>query len=97
MVRSLSFDEVAGTALDQIRLYGANNPEVMTKLLQMIAELAPCLKDKIDRAALTRQARLIGKDAFQIKNEDDQKAVGATLEKALQALAAQPPSGETIS
>jgi uncharacterized membrane protein len=88
MVRGLSFDEVAGTAMDQIRLYGANNPEVMTRLLQMIAELAPCLKNEIDRAALTQQARLIGKDAFQIKNEDDRKAVSATLEKALRVLTA---------
>jgi uncharacterized membrane protein len=88
LARPLSFSELAATAFDQIRLYGAQNPDVVARLLDTIAELASHLHRDEDRLTLARHARLIGQDADVIANEADRQRIQQCLEQALRALAA---------
>ena len=84
---TLDFAVMARAAFDQIRLYGAENPDVMLRLLQIIAEIGPDLRREGDREVLMQHARLIGADAAQIHNENDRLRVANCLEETLRALA----------
>jgi uncharacterized membrane protein len=84
---TLNFDEMARAAFDQIRIYGASNPDVMLCLLYTIADIAPDVRREGDRAVLVQHAQLIGADAMQIKNEADRQRVARCLEETLRALA----------
>jgi uncharacterized membrane protein len=83
---TLDFEELAHAAFDQIRLYGADNPDVMLNLLKIIAKIAPDLHRDHDRTVLVRHARLIGEDAARIVNEADRRRVADCLQKTLRAL-----------
>jgi uncharacterized membrane protein len=83
---TLDFEELAHAAFDQIRLYGANNPDVMLNLLEIIAKIAPDLHRDHDRTVLVQHARLIGEDAARIVNETDRRRVADCLQKTLRAL-----------
>jgi uncharacterized membrane protein len=84
---TLDFEELAHAAFDQIRLYGASNPDVVLCLLGIIAKMAPDLHRDQDRIVLTRHARLIGEDAARLGNESDRRRVNDGLHKSLRALA----------
>jgi uncharacterized membrane protein len=87
IARTLDFEELAHAAFDQIRLYGAGNPDVAQHLLDTIAKIAPDLHRDPDRLALLRHARLIGEDAAHTANESDRRRVADRLEKTLGLLA----------
>ncbi|MGZ8195688.1 MAG: DUF2254 domain-containing protein, partial [Methylosarcina sp.] len=70
-----NFEEMVHAAFDQIRLYGASNPDVMMSLLRVIADIAPVLRSETDRLSLRRHAQLIGEDAACIVNETDRRRV----------------------
>jgi uncharacterized membrane protein len=84
---ALDFKAMAHTAFDQIRIYGASNPDIMLRLLQVIAEIAPDLHRESDREVLIQHARLIEADAGQIHNESDRLRIAACFEETLCALA----------
>lgn len=86
IARPLSFDELAATAFDAIRLYGCESPDVMERLLQVIEELVPHLHRENDRTTLARHARLIGQDAARIANPTDRQRIESQLERTLHAL-----------
>jgi uncharacterized membrane protein len=78
-----NFEEMVHAAFDQIRLYGASNPDVMMSLLRVIADIAPVLRSETDRLSLRRHAQLIGEDAACIVNETDRRRVLDGLQKTL--------------
>ena len=82
----LDFEEMARSSFDQIRIYGASNPDIMMRLLQVISEIAPNLRREHDREVLVMHANLIGDDASQINNEDDRRRVADGFREALRAL-----------
>jgi uncharacterized membrane protein len=90
VVRSLGFQEVVRAALDQIRIYGAGNPDIMVSLLDTLAGLSSDLRHAPDSEVLQYHVKLIGADAAQIKNEADRERVSKHLQKALQALTSFP-------
>jgi len=87
IVDTLDFEKIARAAFDQIRIYGASNPDVMLNLLRIIAEIAPVLHRATDREVLRQHAQLIGTDAAQIANETDRQRVEQHLRDTLHALA----------
>jgi uncharacterized membrane protein len=89
LARPLTFRELSNTAFDQIRLYGAQNPEIAVRLLDTIAELAPHLRREDDCEALLKHAQLIGQDAQKIGNESDRRRIEEHLSNALRALAGE--------
>lgn len=74
-------------SVDQIRIYGASNPDVVLNLLRIIAEIAPVLHRATDRDVLMQHAGLIGTDAGQIADEADRQRVQQRLRDTLHALA----------
>jgi uncharacterized membrane protein len=86
VARSLRFEEVVGAALDQIRIYGASNPDIMVSLLDILAALSSDLRRATDCEVLQHHVELIGADAAQIKNQADRERVAEHLQKASQAL-----------
>jgi uncharacterized membrane protein len=87
---SLGFDELAQNVFDQIRLYGASNPEIMAALLNVITDIAPDLHRASDHDVLAHHARLVGQDAAQhITNAVDRQRIEQHLQIALRALAGQ--------
>ncbi|MEP6672576.1 MAG: DUF2254 domain-containing protein [Chthoniobacter sp.] len=89
LANPLTFDEIARTAFEQIRIYGANNPAILVCLLNTIESLAPDLRRASDRDTLRHHAEFIRADATQIQNKNDQERVTEHVEKALHALAAE--------
>jgi uncharacterized membrane protein len=86
MACTLDFEELADIAFNQIRLYGASNPEVMQHLLEIIGEIAPDVHRDSDRSALVRHARLIGEDTAQIANISERRRLADCLQRTLFAL-----------
>lgn len=84
---TLDFEELVDIAFGQIRLYGANNPDVMLHLLEIIGEIAPDAYRDRDRILLTHHAQLVGEDASQITNPTDRRRVAERLQQTLLALA----------
>lgn len=84
---TLDFEELTDIAFGQIRLYGANNPDVMLHLLETIGEIAPDVYRDQDRILLMRHAQLVGEDASQIANQTDRRRVDDRLQQTLLALA----------
>jgi uncharacterized membrane protein len=84
---TLDFEELTDIAFGQIRLYGANNPDVMLHLLETIGEIAPDVYRDQDRILLMRHAQLVGEDASQIANQTDRRRVADRLQQTLLALA----------
>jgi uncharacterized membrane protein len=86
VARVWSFAELVHASFDQIRLYGASNPDVMLHLLDTIVAVAPRLHRKDDREAMRRYVRLIGADAAQIVNVADRQRVHDHQQAALRSL-----------
>jgi uncharacterized membrane protein len=86
IARPLTFDQVAAAAFDQIRISGAENPEVAAKLFEVIAGLAPDLRRVNDCQELIRQARIIGEEIPRIANESDRARVTVLQREALETL-----------
>ena len=87
LVPAVTFEEFARSAFDQIRVYGASNPDVVMRLLNMIASLAPDIRRGDDRAVLRHHVQLIGADAAdQLKNEHDRKRAAEHLTSTLGSL-----------
>jgi uncharacterized membrane protein len=84
---TLDFDELADIAFGQIRLYGAGNPDVLSYLLKIIADMAPDLHRDQDRNALVRHVRLIGEDSVQITNMSERRRLADCLQRTLFVLA----------
>lgn len=84
---TLDFEKIARATFDQIRIYGASNPDVMLSLLRIIAEIAPALHRATDREVLIQHTQLIGTDAAQIANAADRQRVHQRLLDTLRALA----------
>lgn len=83
----ISFDELAAASFDQIRTYSASNAEVMSRLLDVIAELAPCLRRPSDLVCLKRHVELIEEDAQrEIANASDRKRVERRCAQAMHVL-----------
>lgn len=80
---TLDFEELTDTAFDQIRLYGARNPDVMLHLLKTIGDIASDVRRDSDRNALVRHAQLVGEDASQIVNLTDRRRVADRLQQIL--------------
>lgn len=53
------FEDLLGLAFDQIRQWGANNPAVLGRMLEVIAELLPVTRGSARRALLHEHARRI--------------------------------------
>ena len=86
VTRELKFDEFTDAAFNQIRIYGANNPDIMIRLLSCVAGLASAVRRAEEGASLLRHACLVAADASQIKNETDREQVMESFQKTLQAL-----------
>lgn len=81
-----SLAEMADAAFDQIRRYGASNAEVMARLVDVIAEVAPVLRRDADREMLHQHARLIEADAAEVPNATDRERVYRHCRAAQRAL-----------
>jgi uncharacterized membrane protein len=86
VARILTFDELAHTAFDQVRIYGANNPDVLIGLLNAIAGISASCQRPADRATLVYHAQLIALDVAQVVNKTDRERVNVTLESTLREL-----------
>ncbi len=87
LVPAVTFEEFARGAFDQIRVYSADNPDVVIRLLNMIASLAPYIRRDGDRAVLRHHVQLIGTDAAdQLKNENDRARAAEHLKRTLGSL-----------
>lgn len=87
VARILDFEEIARATFDQIRIYGASNPDILIKLLETIAGLAPHLHREEDRGILMHHIQLIGADVMQIVNEADRERVLQQKQEAIRVLA----------
>ena len=87
LVPAVTFEEFARSAFDQLRVYGASNPDVVMRLLNMIASLAPDICRANDRAVLRHHVQIIGADAAdQLKNEHDRTRAAEHLTVTLAKL-----------
>lgn len=87
LVRPVTFDELAHTSFDQIRLYGANNTDVMLRLLGLVGALAGRTSRKEIRRVLSHHANLIATDSAHIVNAQDRQRVMEAHAATLNALA----------
>jgi len=86
----LNFEVIAGAAFDQIRLYGASNPDVCLSLLAIIAQMAPTICRDSDNATLANHAHLIGIEASsQIACAADRARVEIALKHTTETLSAR--------
>lgn len=79
VARPVTFEEMVNSSFDQIRNYGASSPVVLTTLVSTIASLLPYVRHPSDREVLLNQARLIGVDSEQIKNDLDRALLTTML------------------
>ena len=86
IARVWSFAELVHASFDQIRVYGATNPEVAAHLLDTITAIAPQLHRKDDREVMKSYVRLIGEDAAQVVNATDRQRVYEHQQATLRAL-----------
>ena len=86
IARVWSFAELVHASFDQIRFYGASNPEVMVHLLDTIVAITPQLHRKDDREVMKLYVGLIGEDAAQVSNATDRQRVYKHQQAALRAL-----------
>ena len=72
---AVTFNELTAEAFDEIRTYGATSPEILSGILNVIAELAPRLRRAEDRENLRLHVRKVTADSSRIVNEDDRRTV----------------------
>lgn len=89
VARVWSFPELVHASFDQIRFYGANNPEVMVHLLGTIGAIVPHLRRDADREVMKLYVRLIGESAAQIINTTDRQRVTQRQQATLRSLSGQ--------
>ena len=87
LVRPVTFEELARTAFDQIRVYGASNTDVMLRLMELISTMAKRTSREDIRAVLSMHANLIATDSAHIVNAMDRQRVLEAHQAALNALA----------
>jgi uncharacterized membrane protein len=80
---TVGFGELAATAFDQVRIYGASNPDVLQGLLEALANLETCFRRPEDREVLLHHAQLMGHDLAQIVNQMDRERVEQRLQEVL--------------
>jgi uncharacterized membrane protein len=83
----ITFEEIANTAFDQIRIYGSGNPVIVERLFDTLIELAPHLHRENDRQILIRHTNLIHEEAQQISNPHDRETLARKHSETLGALA----------
>jgi uncharacterized membrane protein len=86
LAQPVTFRELAADAFDEIRIYGANNPDVLKSLLLAIREIAPGLRRASDRDILLGHVRNVVADSARINNEQDRQEVAARAEQTVQKL-----------
>jgi uncharacterized membrane protein len=86
VARALTFDEVAHTAFDQVRIYGANNPDILIGILNAIAGISTSCQRSADRATLVHHAQLVEQDSAQIVNKVDRERVTDHLQRTIQVI-----------
>ena len=87
VAETITFDEIADTAFNQIRIYGSSNPAVVERLFETIKDLAPHLHRENDRKILIHHANLIREEAQQISNPHDLEMLTLRHSETLGALA----------
>lgn len=97
LTRQLGFEEVAGTAFDQIRHSGASDPAILSSLLQSIASLAPNLHRASDRDVLVRHVEWIGQLTPQLAHPGERSRVEQQYQHTLQQLFAWRADGEAAA
>jgi uncharacterized membrane protein len=83
----LDFQSFTDIAFNQIRLYGADNPEVACHLLNMIARLAPELRRKGDLKTLSHHAWWIDKSAASHRISPERRRLEQCLRNVMRSLA----------
>ena len=78
LARPVTFRELAADAFDEIRIYGANNPDVLRSLLLAIREIAPGLRRAMDRDVLLGHVRNVVADSERINNVHDRQEIVAS-------------------
>ena len=94
IARVWSFAELVHASFDQIRFYGASNPEVMVHLLDTIVAIAPQFHRRDDREVMKLYVRQIGEDAAQIVNATDRQRMYQHQQAALRSLSIHDKSTE---
>lgn len=82
----IRFDDIVALSFNQIRYYGASNPDIMVRLLDLIIELAPLVRRPSDLACLANHVGLIEHDSRQIANPADRQRVSEKWSHAVRAL-----------
>ncbi len=90
VARPVAFPEVLDTAYNQIRQYGRTSTAVLTRLLEVLAELALCVRGGDDRAAILRHAEMIERAARNLPEESDRRDVAERFARVRQNLATPP-------
>lgn len=89
---AMTFERLWRTAFDQIRIYGADSPDILLALLGLIGGLAPDLRRPDENEFLQRYVEIIRADADkQIKNAVDTRRVTERADDALRLLHAANP------
>ena len=83
----MTFEHLWRTAFDQVRVYGADSPDILLALLNLMGGLAPDLRRPGEREFLEQYVEVIRADAeSQIKNAADARRVTAQADEALRLL-----------
>lgn len=87
VTRTLNFEEMTHAIFDQIRMYGASTPDVLLKLLGVIADVTPMLRREQDRQVLIAYVQIIGEDGErEIANGADRARVINQVHETLRIL-----------
>jgi uncharacterized membrane protein len=89
MARPMAFERMAATAFDEIRRYGRSSVSVTVHLLDVIRDVAECVRREPDRAALAKHADVIVRDsreegfgsADRVRVEESHRAALAALQR----------------
>ena len=87
VTRTLNFEEMTQAIFDQIRLYGASTPDVLLRLLGVIADVTPMLRREQDLQVLIVYVQMIGEDGErEIANGADRARVAHRVTETLRLL-----------
>jgi uncharacterized membrane protein len=83
----ITFTQLADAEFTQIRQYGRDHAGVLTRLLEVIADLAEHVRREQGRVTLRHHAQLIEQDSREtIPDGEDRRQIEACYQRALQAL-----------
>jgi uncharacterized membrane protein len=87
MARPKAFEQMAATAFDEIRRYGRSSVSVTVHLLDVIRDVAECVRREPDRAVLAQYANVIIRDSRKAGfGTEDRARVEEVYRAALAAL-----------